>query len=64
MLNIVLGGAILGATIVAFQRARPVDGHMRAWITPTVEPYVAVTFVGFATLGIALILAGFVSALT
>jgi hypothetical protein len=63
MLNIVLGGAIFGATAFAFQAARPVNGKMKPWITPRLEPYITVAFVGAASLGVGLILVGVVSVL-
>jgi hypothetical protein len=63
MLNIVLGAAVFGATALAFQAARPVNGKMRPWITPRVEPYITVAFVAAASLGVGLILVGVVSVL-
>ena len=42
MLNLLLGGAVVGAVVFVFWSALPVDGKMRPWITPGLEPYVTV----------------------
>jgi hypothetical protein len=60
MLNLLLGSAILAATGFLFWSARPVDGKMRAWITPMLEPYIAVGFVAAAGCGLGLSLLGLV----
>jgi hypothetical protein len=61
MVNLLLGAALVGATAVAFRAALPVDGKMRSWITPKIEPYVAIVFLAVATTGFGLMLLGAIS---
>lgn len=63
MLNVLLGAAVFGATAVAFRYALPVDGKIQRWMTPNVEPYMAIAFVGGASLGLGLMIVGAVTML-
>ncbi|MDF2974599.1 MAG: hypothetical protein K0R61_5049 [Microvirga sp.] len=58
MLNLLLGGAILGASIYVFWLALPSDGTVRPWITPRREPYVVVGMLVAAAYGLFLVVLG------
>jgi hypothetical protein len=63
MLQLFLGVAILVAAGVAFRMALPVGGRARPWLTPVLEPYVAVAFVASAGVAVVLIVSGIGAAL-
>jgi hypothetical protein len=62
MLNVLIGIAIVAATALAFRAALPVNGKMKPWITPILEPYITIAYVGAASFGLGLIVVGVVSA--
>jgi hypothetical protein len=62
MYTLLLGCIVLGATALAFWLALPVGGKVRRWITPRLEPLVAVAIVGGAGVGTILVVLGVASA--
>jgi hypothetical protein len=64
MLNLLLGVALVGVSALAFRSALPVEGRVRSWIAPKIEPYVAIAFVLLGTLGLGLMLHGAVSTIS
>ena len=58
MLYLLLGAGILAASGFAFWSALPVDGKVRDWITPRVEPYVAIAILMAVTMGFFLLGSG------
>jgi hypothetical protein len=63
MFTLIFGCMVLGATALLFWFALPVDGKVRPWITPRMEPLVAVAIVGAAGVGMILVVLGVASAL-
>ena len=63
MLTLALGCAVLLATTLAFWFALPADGKVRRWITPGLEPLVAVALVLAAGVGVILLILAAASAL-
>jgi hypothetical protein len=63
MPTLLLGCIVLGATALAFWFALPVGGKVRPWITPRLEPFVAVAIVGAAGVAMILIVLGVASTL-
>ena len=61
MPNLLLDAAIFGATVFVFWSALPKDGKVRPWITPRIEPYVAVGLIAGAAVGAFLIVLGAIS---
>jgi hypothetical protein len=55
MFNLLLGGAVVGAVVFVFWSALPVDGKMRPWITPGLEPYVTVGLIVGGAVGLLLL---------
>ena len=55
MLYPLLGAAILAATTFVFWCARPVDGKVRDWITPAMEPYLTVAILMGGVVGLFLL---------
>ena len=55
---------MIGATAVAFRFSLPIDGKVRPWITPRLEPYLVIALVGALGLGLGFILVGAVSILS
>ena len=58
MLYLLLGTGVLAASGFLLWSARPADGRMRDWITPRVEPYVAIRILMGATTGLFLLGSG------
>ena len=63
MKALLLGCIFLGAATLLFWFALPVVGKVRPWITPLLEPIVAIAFVLSLGAGFVLIIAGAVSTL-
>jgi hypothetical protein len=61
MFKVVLGCAMLLATALAFWSMRPVDGKVRSWIAPALEPYIAVALVLGLGVGLVMIFIGSIS---
>jgi len=65
MINFLLGGAAVGLSGLGLWCVLPgADGKVQPWITPRLEPVVAIVLVLAATLGVGLIVAKNVEALT
>ena len=58
MLTILLGLILLGATAVGLWFALPVGGKVRPWLTPRIEPLVAIGFVMATGAGVIALLIG------
>lgn len=58
MLTILLGLILLGATAVGLWVALPVGGKVRPWLTPHMEPIVAIGFVMAAGAGMIALIIG------
>jgi hypothetical protein len=52
VLYALLGAAILAASAFTFWAALPVEGKVRPWITPKVEPYLTVAILIGAAMGL------------
>jgi hypothetical protein len=63
MLNLLIGGAIFAVSAFVFWSAMPVDGKIRPWITPRIEPYVVVGLLAGAVIGVFLIVIGAIAIL-
>ena len=63
MYTLLLGCIVFGASALVFWFALPVDGQVRPWITPRLEPLVAVAFVLAAGVGAILVVLGVASVL-
>ena len=64
MQTVLLGIAMLAATALALRFALPINGKVRPWITPRLEPYLVVVFVAAAAPGLGFILIGSMSILS
>jgi hypothetical protein len=61
MLYPLLGVAILAATAFVFWSARPVNGKVRDWITPAMEPYLTIGILMGGVVGLFLLGVGVAS---
>ena len=63
MNNLVFGCTLFGAAALLIKIAAPVKGKVRPWITPLMEPVLAVGIVAAVGAGIILVILGIASAL-